>query len=90
MTSENSLKFFSFALLTIRFNGRILKMSHGTAGTQKHMTNLQYLNNQRMTRKEVYTDLADEIRRNKLQSVEEVLELIEAHKKELSQPAKQV
>jgi hypothetical protein len=43
-----------------------------------------------MTRKEVYTDLADEIRRNKLQSVEEVLELIEAHKKELSQPAKQV
>lgn len=50
---------------------------------------MQYLDNKRMTQKEVLIDLADEIRRMKLQSVEEVLELIEERKKELSQPTKQ-
>lgn len=54
------------------------------------MTNMQYLDNKRMTMKEVYTDLADEIRGKELQSVKEVLELIETHKKELSQPASKI
>lgn len=54
------------------------------------MTNMQYLDNKRMTQKEVLIDLADDIRRMKLQSVEEVLELIEAHKKELSKPASRI
>lgn len=54
------------------------------------MTNLEYLDNKRMTKKEAFTDLADEIRGKDLQSVKEVLELIETHKKELSAPTKQI
>ena len=67
----------------------IIKLSLGTAGTLMRMTNEQYHDIQRMTRKETYSDLADEIRGKKLQSAEEVLVVIESHKKELSKPGKQ-